>query len=71
MPGTSELNIQALPAQTMIVASSGQMAPKTGHDHEQQALALVRQGVRLTEYQPGGPEHTWERAEEIVLASRS
>jgi rhamnulokinase len=33
--------------------------------------SLVRQGVRLTEYQPGGAEQAWERAEEIVLASRS
>jgi rhamnulokinase len=33
--------------------------------------SLVRQAVRLSEYQPGGPEHTWQRAEEIVLASRS
>jgi rhamnulokinase len=33
--------------------------------------SLVRRGVRLTEYQPGGPEHTWQHAEEIVLASRS
>ena len=33
--------------------------------------SLVRQGVRLTEYQPGGAEQAWQRAEEIVLASRS
>jgi len=33
--------------------------------------SLVRQAVRLTEYQPGGAEQTWQRAEEIVLASRS
>ena len=33
--------------------------------------SLVRRGVRLTEYQPGGVEQTWQRAEGIVLASRS
>jgi len=33
--------------------------------------SLVRQAVRLTEYQPAGAEQTWQRAEEIVLASRS
>ena len=33
--------------------------------------SLVRQGVRLTESQPGGTEQAWHRAEEIVLASRS
>ena len=32
--------------------------------------SLVRQGVRLTGYQPAGPEQAWERAEAIVLASR-
>jgi len=33
--------------------------------------SLVRQAVRLTEYRPAGAEQTWQRAEEIVLASRS
>ena len=33
--------------------------------------SLIRRGVRLTEYQPEGAEQAWERAEEIVLASRS
>jgi rhamnulokinase len=33
--------------------------------------SLVRQGVRLTAYQPEDPEQAWDRAEEIVLASRS
>jgi rhamnulokinase len=32
--------------------------------------SLVRQAVRLTAYQPAGPEQAWERADEIVLASR-
>jgi rhamnulokinase len=33
--------------------------------------SLVRQAVRLIEYRPQGPERAWDRAEEIVLASRS
>jgi rhamnulokinase len=33
--------------------------------------SVVRQAVRLTEYRPGGAEAAWDRAEEIVLASRS
>jgi hypothetical protein len=33
--------------------------------------SLVRQGVRLTRYLPEGPEQAWERADEIVLSSRS
>ena len=33
--------------------------------------SLVRQGVLLTSYQPEGTDQAWERAEEIVLASRS
>jgi rhamnulokinase len=32
--------------------------------------SLVRQGVRLTEYQPEGPARAWERADEIVLSGR-
>ena len=32
--------------------------------------SLVRQAVRLTEYQPQGSSQGWDRAEEIVLASR-
>jgi len=30
----------------------------------------VRQGVRLTGYQPAGAEQAWEHADEIVLSSR-
>lgn len=33
--------------------------------------SLVRQGVRLTRYQPSDADQAWERADEIVLASRS
>ena len=33
--------------------------------------SLVRQGVRLTAYQPEAPDQAWDRAEAIVLASRS
>ncbi len=33
--------------------------------------SLVRQAVRLTRYQPAGPDQAWDRAEQIVLASRS
>jgi rhamnulokinase len=33
--------------------------------------SLVRQAVRLFEYQPEGPERAWDRAEAAVLASRS
>jgi rhamnulokinase len=33
--------------------------------------SLVRRGVRLAGYQAAGPDRAWERAEEIVLASRS
>ena len=32
---------------------------------------LVRQAVRLAQYQPSGPDQAWARADEIVLASRS
>ena len=32
--------------------------------------SLVRDAVRLVSYQPAGGEAAWERAEEIVLASR-
>jgi rhamnulokinase len=32
--------------------------------------SVVRQAVRLTEYQPEGSSRGWDRAEEIVLASR-
>jgi rhamnulokinase len=32
--------------------------------------SLIRQAVRLTSYQPGGAEAAWDRADEIVLASR-
>jgi rhamnulokinase len=32
--------------------------------------SLVRQAVRLIEYRPEGPEQAWDRAEQIVLASR-
>jgi len=32
--------------------------------------SLIRQGVRLTEYQPVDPDQPWARAEEIVLADR-
>jgi rhamnulokinase len=32
--------------------------------------SLVRQGVRLTEYRPEGPEQAWDRAEAMVLAAR-
>ena len=32
--------------------------------------SLVRQGVRLAAYQPAGPGQAWDRADEIVLASR-
>ncbi|HUA31804.1 MAG TPA: FGGY-family carbohydrate kinase, partial [Streptosporangiaceae bacterium] len=33
--------------------------------------ALVRQGVRLAGYQPADTDRAWQRADEIVLASRS
>jgi rhamnulokinase len=33
--------------------------------------SLVRHAVRLTSYQPGGVVQAWDRADEIVLASRS
>ena len=33
--------------------------------------AVIRQAVRLAEYQPSGPDRAWDRAEEIVLASRA
>jgi rhamnulokinase len=33
--------------------------------------SLVRQGVRLTRYPPSDADQAWERADEIVLASRS
>lgn len=33
--------------------------------------SLVRLGVRLSGYQPAGPDRAWERADEIVLGSRS
>ena len=33
--------------------------------------SLVRRAVRLVGYQPSGPDRAWERAEEIVLASRA
>jgi rhamnulokinase len=33
--------------------------------------SLVRRGVRLTTYQPAGQEDAWERADEVVLASRA
>jgi rhamnulokinase len=33
--------------------------------------SLVRQAVRLVGYQPSGPARAWQRADEIVLASRS
>ena len=33
--------------------------------------SLVRQAVRLVKYQPSGPDQAWDRADEIVLASRS
>jgi rhamnulokinase len=33
--------------------------------------SLARSAVRLTGYQPEGPDQAWDRAEEIVLASRS
>jgi rhamnulokinase len=33
--------------------------------------SLVRQSVRLAEYQPEGPERAWDCAEAIVLTSRS
>jgi rhamnulokinase len=32
--------------------------------------SLIRQAVRLTSYQPGGAEAAWDRADQIVLASR-
>ena len=32
--------------------------------------ALVRQGVRLTSYQPEDPDQAWEHAGEIVLSGR-
>jgi len=35
-----------------------------------QMRAVIRQAVRLTSYQPGGAEAAWNRADEIVLASR-
>jgi rhamnulokinase len=33
--------------------------------------SLVQRGIRLTRYQPAEQEAGWERADEIVLASRS
>jgi rhamnulokinase len=33
--------------------------------------SLVRRAVRLVGYQPSGPDRAWERADEIVLASRA
>jgi rhamnulokinase len=33
--------------------------------------SLVRRAVRLTSYRPGGVGQAWDRADEIVLASRS
>ena len=33
--------------------------------------AVIRRAVRLAEYVPSGPDQAWDRAEEIVLASRS
>ena len=33
--------------------------------------SLVRDAVRLSSYQPGGAGQAWDRAEEIVLASRA
>jgi rhamnulokinase len=35
-----------------------------------QMRSLIRQAVRLISYQPGGAEAAWNRADEIVLASR-
>jgi rhamnulokinase len=32
--------------------------------------SLVRRAVRMVAYQPSGPDRAWERADEIVLASR-
>jgi rhamnulokinase len=33
--------------------------------------SLIRNAVRLTSYQPADPDRAWDRADEIVLASRS
>jgi rhamnulokinase len=33
--------------------------------------AVIRRAVRLAEYVPSGPDQAWDRAEGIVLASRS
>jgi len=32
--------------------------------------SLVRQAVRLSTYQPEGPDQAWDRADEIVLSTR-
>jgi hypothetical protein len=32
--------------------------------------SLIRQAVRLTSYQPTQPDGAWDRADQIVLASR-
>jgi rhamnulokinase len=36
-----------------------------------QMRSLIRQAVRLTSYQPAEPDGAWDRADQIVLASRS
>jgi rhamnulokinase len=33
--------------------------------------SLIRNAVQLTSYQPADPDRAWDRADEIVLASRS
>jgi rhamnulokinase len=33
--------------------------------------SVIRRGVRLVRYQPSGHDQGWDRADEIVLASRS
>jgi rhamnulokinase len=36
-----------------------------------QMRSLIRQAVRLTSYLPAEPDRAWDRADQIVLASRS
>ena len=33
--------------------------------------SVIRRAVQLVRYQPSGPDQAWDRADEIVLASRS
>ena len=63
IPASGAIQPTAAPLATGAPGAAGGSLPEM--------RSLIRNAVQLTSYQPADPDRAWDRADEIVLASRS